>query len=82
MYSKHFKVSELQDSTTQHFKVAMIPYYQTVISCENWTLMVGEGGGVAKFTKIVMAIFGHFMVNLYLNKGFNGLIDFFRFGLV
>ena len=31
---------------------------------------------------IIMAIFGHFMVKLYLNNRFNGLIDFVRFGLV
>ena len=38
--------------------------------------MVGEGGGWAKITKIIMAMFGHFMVILYLNNGFDGLIDF------
>ena len=36
---------------------------------ENWTLMVGEGGGWAKITKIIMAFFGNFMVELYLNNG-------------
>ena len=51
-------------------------------SHENWTLMVGEGGGWAKNTKIIMAIFCHFMVKIHLNNGFNGLIDFSRFGLV
>ena len=48
---------------------------------ENWTLMVGEGGGWAKITKITWH-FGKFMVNLYINNGLNGLIAFFRFGLV
>ena len=38
--------------------------------------MVGGGGGWAKIAKIIMAFFGHFMVTLYLNNGFNGLIDF------
>ena len=49
---------------------------------ENWTLMVGEGGGWAKITKIIMALFGNFMVELYLNNLFNGLIGFSSFGLV
>ena len=31
---------------------------------------------------IIMAFFGHFMVKLYLNNIFNGLIDFFCFILV
>ena len=47
----------------------------------SWTLMVGEGGGWAKIT-IIMVMFCHFMVKLYLDNGFNGLIDFFRLGLV
>ena len=37
-------------------------------ACGNWTLMVGEGGGWAKVTKIIMAFFGHLMVKLYLNN--------------
>ena len=31
---------------------------------------------------IIMGIFGNFMVQLYLNNIFNGLIGFSRFGLV
>ena len=35
-----------------------------------------------KNTTIIMAISGHFIVKLYSNNWFNGLIGFFRFGLV
>ena len=37
---------------------------------------------IGKLTIIIMAIFGNFMVKLYLNNWFNGLIGFSRFGLV
>ena len=37
---------------------------------------------IGKNTIIIMALFGHCMVKLYLNNGFNGLIDCSRFGLV
>ena len=41
---------------------------------ENWTLMVGEGGGWAKNGPIVWKIL--------LNNKFNGFVDFFCFSLV
>ena len=43
---------------------------------ENHRKIMGE------ITIIIIAIVGHSMVKLYLNIRFNGLIDFFRFGLV
>ena len=37
---------------------------------------------IGKIAIIIMAIFGHFMVKLYLSNRFNILIGFVRFGLV
>ena len=37
---------------------------------------------IGKIMAIIMTIFGNFMVNLYLDNRFKGLIDFFRFILV
>ena len=42
--------------------------------CENWTLMVGGGAAGGQKLQKSDGHFGKFMVKLYLNNGFNGLM--------